>query len=88
MKLIHTLRQAHYSFGAIKSMLDGLREGRPEQARAAAEKRLQQLALMSERCAAATAALYAYLREHGLGPVAAPADDLDAVTDYYGRQPT
>lgn len=68
VKVIAMLRRSGYGFPAIQEALTGLAAGRPDQARTAAEERLEQLAQMSARCAAATGALHTYCREYGGAP--------------------
>jgi len=61
LQVIVLLRRADYDFDAIRPVLDGLEQGRPERALKMAERRLRKLARSSLRCARATAALYAYI---------------------------
>lgn len=64
--VIAGLRRAGYAPDAIRPVLDGLAAGRPEQAVAAAERRLATLAETSRSYVAASAALQTYLEEIGL----------------------
>lgn len=66
VQVIALLRRAGYGVEALRPVLDGLAAGRPEQAVAAAEQQLRELAEAARRQVAATAALEEYLREIGL----------------------
>ena len=61
LQVIALLRKANYSFEAIRAVLTQLANGAPEQALAAAEKRLKDLAEVSRRCVEATAHFWAYI---------------------------
>lgn len=63
LQVVVLLRKAGYGFKAIRTILEQLASGTPEQAITAAENRLKELAERSRRCVEATAALWAYLRE-------------------------
>lgn len=64
LQVVVLLRKAGYDFAAIHNVLEQLAQGSPEQAVKAAEQRLKDLANESQRCAAATAALWAYIQEY------------------------
>jgi len=57
------LRKAGYGLETIRMVLAQLPAGTPEQALAAAENRLKELAEVSHRCFEATAALWKYVEE-------------------------
>jgi DNA-binding transcriptional MerR regulator len=57
------LREANYGFDAIHSVLDELSTGKPESSLRALELRRREIAVSSERCARATAAIVAYMDE-------------------------
>jgi DNA-binding transcriptional MerR regulator len=61
LQVVALLRKAGYGLDAIRTVLAELAEGRLDRAVAAAERRLKDLAQASRRCAAATAAVWAYL---------------------------
>ena len=61
LQVIALLRKANYGFDAICVVLAQLASGTPEQALAAAENRLKELAERSRRCAEATATLWEYV---------------------------
>lgn len=61
LQVIALLRKANYGFEAIRSVLEQLASGTPEQALAAAENRLKELMERSRRCVEATATLWKYL---------------------------
>jgi DNA-binding transcriptional MerR regulator len=63
LQIIALLRKGGYSFAAIRSALDELSSGPPQQALAAIEARRQEVNEASGRCAAATAAFWDYLQE-------------------------
>lgn len=65
LQIVTLLREAGYRFEAIRTVLQEMGAGRPEGALAAVERRLEDLAEASRRCAAATAALWAYVVEVG-----------------------
>lgn len=66
LQIVAMLRKADYAFDAIHVVLDQLAAGSAEQALAAAEKRLKELAIRSEHCVAAMALLWTYVRERGV----------------------
>ena len=61
LQVIALLRKVNYGFDAIRSVLEQLASGTPDQALLAAENRLQELGERSRRCAEATTALWEYL---------------------------
>ncbi|HLJ35867.1 MAG TPA: MerR family transcriptional regulator [Ktedonobacteraceae bacterium] len=61
LQVIALLRKANYGFEAIRSVLDQLSSGTPEQVLIAAENRLKELAERSRHCTEATAKLWEYL---------------------------
>jgi DNA-binding transcriptional MerR regulator len=61
LQVVALLRKGNYRFEAIRTVLDQIAQGSLEEAFAAAEKRLQELAVISRRCVEATAALWAYV---------------------------
>lgn len=63
LRVVALLRDAGYGFAPIRGVLAEMAAGRPEQALAAAERRLADLTEASRRCSAATAALSTYLEE-------------------------
>lgn len=63
LQMIVLLRNGGYGFEAIRSVLTELSAGAPEQALAAIEGRRQELLAASQRCMAATAALWDYLQD-------------------------
>jgi DNA-binding transcriptional MerR regulator len=69
LHVVAVLRQASYTFDAIRALLDELAGGRPDAALAAVERRRDDLASASKLCARATAALWLYLSKwHGEPP--------------------
>jgi DNA-binding transcriptional MerR regulator len=60
LRVVAVLRRASYTFDAIRALLDELAGGRPDAARAAVERRRDELARASKLCARATAALWEY----------------------------
>jgi DNA-binding transcriptional MerR regulator len=63
LHMIVLLRHGGYGFEAIRSVLAELSAGAPEQALAAIEDRREELIAASQRCMAATAALWGYLHD-------------------------
>ncbi len=63
LHMIVLLRNGGYGFEAIRSVLVELSAGKPEQALAAIEGRREELIAASQRCMAATAALWGYLQD-------------------------
>ncbi len=63
LRVIVLLRKANYDFAAIHALLEQLASGTTEQALAAADMRLHELAEASRRCIAATTRLWAYIEE-------------------------
>jgi DNA-binding transcriptional MerR regulator len=63
LHMIVLLRNGGYGFEAIRSVLAELSAGAPEQALAAIEGRREELIAASQRCMAATAALWSYLQD-------------------------
>ena len=63
LHMIVLLRKGGYGFGAIRSVLAELSAGAPEQALAAIEGRREEMIAASQRCMAATAALWGYLQD-------------------------
>lgn len=63
LHMIVLLRNGGYGFEAIRSVLAELSAGKPEQALAAIEGRREELIAASQRCMAATAALWGYLQD-------------------------
>jgi DNA-binding transcriptional MerR regulator len=61
LQVIALLRKANYGFESIRSVLEQLASGTPEQALAAAENRLKELMERSRHCTEATATLWEYL---------------------------
>lgn len=61
LSLVVLLRKAGYDFATIRSVLERLRSGEPDQAVEAAERRLAELTESSRRHLAGTAALWHYL---------------------------
>jgi DNA-binding transcriptional MerR regulator len=69
LHVVAVLRQASYTFDAIRALLDELSGGRPDAALAAVERRRDDLTRASKLCARATAALWLYLSKwHGEPP--------------------
>ena len=69
LHVVAVLRQASYTFDAIRTLLDALAEEGPDAALAAVERRREQLTGASKLCARATAALWHYLSKwHGEPP--------------------
>lgn len=60
LQVVALLRKANYDFDAIKATLQQIASGTTEQALAAADQRLKELAEASQRCAKATASLWSY----------------------------
>jgi DNA-binding transcriptional MerR regulator len=63
LRIVALLRQANYDFDAIRTTLNEMEAGQPQQAVAAVEKRRTDLAAISWRCVRAMAAFYAYVDE-------------------------
>ena len=63
LQVIALLRQGGYGFEAIRTVLSELAAGHAAKALTAVEHRKKELAQASRRCAAATAALWAYVTE-------------------------
>jgi DNA-binding transcriptional MerR regulator len=63
LQMIVLLRNGGYGFEAIHSVLAELSAGKPEQALAALKGRREELTAASQRCMAATAALWGYLQD-------------------------
>ena len=63
LRIVVVLRKAGYRFDAIGAVLDELAAGRPSTALSAIERRQEELAVASERCSRATAALWGYVVE-------------------------
>ncbi len=63
LQVVALLRKSGYDFDAIRGVLQQLATGTPEQVRAAAERRLQDLAEVSRRAIEATATLWQYIVE-------------------------
>ncbi len=63
LQVIALLRKAGYGIEATRTVLTQLARGTPEQALAAAENRLRELAEASRRCIEATAVMWAYVQE-------------------------
>ena len=63
LRIVVVLRKAGYRFDAIGAVLDELAAGRPSTALTAIERRQEELAVASERCSRATAALWGYVVE-------------------------
>lgn len=61
LKVVALLRNAHYGFDAIRSVLDELAAGRSETALRAVEQRRQDIDARSCACAKATATLWGYM---------------------------
>jgi len=61
LQVVALLRKAGYGFETIRTVLVQLSAGIPEQALAAAENRLKELAQVSHQCFEATAALWKYV---------------------------
>lgn len=72
LRMIVLLRRGGYGFEAIRSVLAELSAGAPEQALAAIEARRQEVIAASQRCMAATAALWGYLQEWPVGEPVSP----------------
>jgi DNA-binding transcriptional MerR regulator len=64
LRVVALLRDAGYSFGVIRSVLETLAAGRPEQAIAAVEQRREELARISWSCVDALTHLRDYVREY------------------------
>lgn len=67
LQVVVLLRKAGYNFDAIQIVLGQLATGTPEQILTAAEHRLKDLAEVSRRAVEATAILWQYAKEIGLG---------------------
>jgi DNA-binding transcriptional MerR regulator len=63
LRIVAVLRQASYTFAAIRAVLDELAGGRPSTALTAIQRRRDDLTRASERCTRATAAFWAYVAE-------------------------
>jgi DNA-binding transcriptional MerR regulator len=63
LRVVALLREAGYDFDAIRTTLDELAAGRPEQAIAAVEQRHAELAKISWACLTAMAAFQGYISE-------------------------
>lgn len=63
LRVVTLLRQRGYQFDAIRGLLDELAAGRPATTLSALERRRDELARTSERCARATAAFWGYVAE-------------------------
>lgn len=63
LRIVAVLRQANYTFSAIRAVLDELAGGRPSTALTAIRRRRDDLTRASERCAGATGAFWAYAAE-------------------------
>ncbi len=61
VQIVALLRRGGYGFEAIRTIVEELAAGTPEQAVRAAERRLAELMEASRRCSAATAALWEYV---------------------------
>ena len=61
LQVIALLRKANYGFDAIRSVLEQMASGTPEQALAAAENRFKELTERSRHCTKATATLWEYV---------------------------
>ena len=61
LRVVTLLRQHGYQFDAIRGLLDELAAGRPATTLSALERRREELARTSERCARATAAFWGYV---------------------------
>jgi len=66
LQVVALLRKANYDFAAIRTVLDQLALGTPDQAVAAAENRLKELSEISRCCAEGTAKLWAYIESRSL----------------------
>jgi DNA-binding transcriptional MerR regulator len=75
LRIIVLLRRGGYGFEAIRSVLAELSADAPEQALAAIEARRQEVIAASQRCMAATAALWAYLQDWPAGGVPTPGTE-------------
>ncbi len=63
LRMVVLLREAGYDFNVIRSVLDELAAGRPEQAIVAVEKRREELTRTSWVCIEALASFQLYVRE-------------------------
>ncbi len=63
LRLVVLLREAGYNFSVIRSVLDEMAAGRPEQAIVAVEKRREELTLTSWKCIEALACFHRYVQE-------------------------
>jgi DNA-binding transcriptional MerR regulator len=61
LRVVALLRNAHYGFATIRSVLDEFAAGQPDKALRVVEQRRQAIAAASRACARATAALWTYL---------------------------
>ena len=61
LKVVALLRNAHCGFAAIRSVLDELAAGRPENTLRTVEQRRQEITARSRACAKATATLWTYM---------------------------
>ncbi len=66
LQVVVLLRDAGYAFDAIRAVLDEVGQGQPERAVAAAEEQLQALTAASQRCSAATVAVWGYMQAEGI----------------------
>lgn len=64
IQIITLLRKANYNTDVIRTVLNQLATGTPEQALIAAENRLKELTAASHRCVAATAILWHYIEKN------------------------
>lgn len=62
LQVVVLLRNAGYAFDAIRTVLDEVGQGHPERAVAAAEEQLHALTAETQRCSAATAAVWSYMQ--------------------------
>ncbi len=63
LQVLALLRKTGYGIEAARIVLTQLARGTPEQALAAAENRLKELAEASRRCIEATAVMWTYVQE-------------------------
>jgi len=66
LQVVVLLRDAGYAFDVIRAVLDEVGQGQPERAVAAAEEQLHALTAASQRCSAATAAVWGYMQAEGI----------------------
>lgn len=64
IQIITLLRKANYDTNVIRTVLNQLATGTPEQALIAAENRLKELTATSQHCVAATAILWRYIEKN------------------------